>query len=123
MAEKSILAYFNSPEQAQEALEQLKQLRLIDSKIDRFDGIPGDGVDNIMNPVNGDFGSLGELTLNGEIETQSAGILTAASVSASGFSSGGPDNRVSGRDILLTAIVDEQDYERAQHIIRQAGAL
>lgn len=123
MAEKSILAYFKTPDQAQKALEQLKKLRLIDAKIDRFDGMPGDGVERIMSPLNGDFDSLGELTLDGEIENRSAGILSAASVSASGYSSGGPDNRVTGRDILLTAIVDEQDYEKAQEIVRQAGAL
>jgi hypothetical protein len=123
MAEKSILAYFQTPDQAQEALKQLKQLRLIDARIERFDGMPGDGVERIMNPINGDFGSLGELTLDGEVENKSAGILSAASVSASGYSSGGLENRVSGRDILLTAVVDEQDYEQAQNIVRQAGAL
>ena len=123
MAEKSILAYFHTPDQAQEALKQLKQLRLIDARIERFDGMPGDGVERIMNPINGDFGSLGELTLDGEVENKSAGILSAASVSASGYSSGGLENRVSGRDILLTAVVDEQDYEQAQNIVRQAGAL
>jgi len=123
MAEKALLAYFNTPDQAQKALEELKKLRLIEAKIDRFDGMPGDGVERIMSPLNGDFGSLGELTLDGEFENRSAGILSSSSVSASGYSSGGPDNRVTGRDILLTAIVGEQDYEKAQEIVRRAGAL
>ncbi|WP_276358033.1 hypothetical protein [Cohnella caldifontis] len=123
MKERSILAYFNTPEQAQEALEKLKQLHLIDSRIERFDGMPGDGVEVIMNPTTGNFDSLGEITLAGEFENKSAGILSAASVSASGYGSGGTDNRITGRDILLTAIVGEQDYEKAQRIVQQAGAL
>lgn len=123
MPEKSILAYFNTNEQAQQALEQLKGLNLIDSAIDRFDGMPGDGVDRITNLTTGDIPSLGAITLGGTFENRDAGILAASSVSASGYSSGSPDNRVSGRDILLTAIVEEADYDKAVSIIHQAGAL
>lgn len=123
MAERSILAYFNTPDQAERALERLKTLKLIDSRIERFDGMPGDGVDRIMNPITGNFGSLGSLTLSGNFDNRSAGILAASSVSASGYSSGGPDNEVTGRDILLTAIVEEQDLEKAQQIVDEAGAL
>ncbi|MBW5448210.1 hypothetical protein GE107_19360 [Cohnella sp. CFH 77786] len=123
MTERSILAYFNTPDQAHKALEQLKQLRLVDSRIERFDGMPGDGIDVMTNPIRSHFDSLGELTLNGEFENRSAGILSAASVSASGYSSGGLENRVSGRDVLLTAIVEEEDYERAYNIVRESGAL
>lgn len=123
MAEKAILAYFNTPDQAERALERLKTLKLVDSRIERFDGMPGDGVDRIMNPITGDFDSLGSLTLSGDFDNRSAGILAATNVSASGYSSGGTENRVSGRDILLTAIVEEQDFEKAQQIVDEAGAL
>jgi len=37
------------------------------------------------------------------------------------MSSGGPDNRVSGRNILLTVVVDEADYEEVQRIVQNAG--
>lgn len=123
MAERSILAYFNTPDQAERALERLKTLQLVDSRIERFDGMPGEGVQQIMNPISGNFGSLGDLALAGDFESTGSGILAAASVSASGYSSGGPDNRVSGRDILLTAIVEEQDFEQAQQIVQEYGAL
>jgi len=123
MAEKAILAYFNTPDQAERALERLKTLKLVDSRIERFDGMPGDGVNRIMNPITGDFDSLGSLTLSGDFDNRSAGILAATNVSASGYSSGGTENRVSGRDILLTAIVEEQDFEKAQQIVDEAGAL
>lgn len=121
--ERSILAYFNTPDQAERALERLKTLKLVDSRIERFDGMPGEGVQQIMNPINGSFGSLGDLTLAGDFESTGTGILAAANVSASGYSSGGPDNRVSGRDILLTAIIEEQDFEQAQQIVQECGAL
>ncbi|WP_419872619.1 hypothetical protein [Candidatus Pristimantibacillus sp. PTI5] len=122
MAEKNILAYFKSPEQAEKALEQIKTLKLADSSIDRFDGYPGDGLDHIENPVTSDFPSLGSLTLGGDF-LPNAGILAAASVSASGMSSGGEANEITGRDILLTVVIEEEDFEKAMAIVQNEGAL
>ncbi|MGO4106590.1 hypothetical protein [Paenibacillus sp. YAF4_2] len=123
MAEKNILAFFKSPEQAKEALEQIKALKLVDSSIDRFDGYPGDGVDRIMNPITSDFPGLGYLTLGGDFPDRDAGILAATSVSASGMSTGGEDNTITGRDILLTIVIEEEDFDKAMAIVQQAGAL
>jgi len=124
MTERSLLAYFSTPDEAERALERLKTLKLVDSRIERFDGVPGDGVERTMNPIAGGFGSLGNLTLGGQFASPGAGILSAAGVSASGYSSGGgPGNRVSGQDVLLTAIVEEQDFDRARRIVQEAGAL
>jgi hypothetical protein len=123
LAERSILAYFKSPEQAKEALTKAKSLKLVDSAIDRFDGYPGDGMDHIMNPLTGDFPGLGNLTLGGDFTDRNAGILAATSVSASGLSAGGPGNGVTGYDILLTLVLEEEDYDKALKIVRDAGAL
>lgn len=126
MADRAVLAYFNTPDQAKRALEELKSLRLNEHGIDRFDGYPGAGMehlDQLGNTIAGTFRGLGFITLGGDFDNPDAGVLAAASVSASGMSSGGPDNRVTGRDILLTAIVDEEDYDQAVEICRQAGAL
>lgn len=123
MAEKNILAYFKSPEQAKEALEQIKSLKLVDSSIDRLDGYPGDGSDHIENPITSDFPGLGYLTLGGDFSDLDAGILAATSVSASGMSSGGQDNEVTGRDILLTVVIEEEDFDQAMAIVQKAGAL
>ncbi|MDF2648917.1 MAG: hypothetical protein K0Q73_4722, partial [Paenibacillus sp.] len=112
MTESSILAYFKSPEQAEAALARLQSLRIVDSSIDRIDGYPGEGSDPIS-VLNGDFPGLGALTLGGDFPDRNAGILAAASVSASGMSSGGPDNQVTGYDILLTVVLNKEDHEKA----------
>lgn len=122
MSEKSIIVYFNSPEQAHKALEQMKsEFAVVDSRIDRFDGFPGEGSDP-NNAVIGSFPGLSSLTLGGQFGRDES-VLAAASVSASGMSSGGPENRVTGTDIILTAIVNERNGERAMQIARDFGAL
>ncbi|MCQ6562561.1 hypothetical protein [Paenibacillus mendelii] len=122
MPEKPIIVYFNSPDQANKALEKMKnEFEVIESGIDRFDGYPGEGY-NPSNPLSGDIPSLGSLTLGGNFDTDS-GILAAASTSASGYSSGGPGNMVSGVDIILTAIVQEENGDRAMEIAHECGAL
>lgn len=126
MPEKTLFAYFNTPDQAKQALEQIKSLRLIEYAIDRFDGYSGTGMENLDqlgNTITGNFRGLGALTLNGDFDNPDAAPLAAASVSASGMSSGSPDNRVTGRDILLCAIVDAEDYEQAVQIAQAHGAL
>jgi hypothetical protein len=123
MAERNVLAYFKSEEEAKAALEGMARLRIADSSIRRIDRYPGGGMHDIMNPITADFPGLGFLVHGTDFTNGSAGILAAADVSASGLSSGGPDNRVTGRDVLLTVVVDEQDYEQAVRIAMDAGAV
>ncbi|WP_148933591.1 hypothetical protein [Paenibacillus methanolicus] len=123
MAEKAFLAYFKRPDQAEAALTNMKDIAVIASAIDRIDGYAGGGGNNTFNPYAGDFQGLGSLTLSGDFDNPDAGVLAAASVSASGMSSGGPENRVTGRDVLLTVIVDDEDAERVAQILEDCGAL
>lgn len=123
MAERTILAYYRTPDQAKAAAERLKALKLVDYRIERFDGYAGTGfqsLDQIGGTIDGNFPGLGYLTMGGDFDGPDAGILIASSVSASGYSSGGPDNRVHGHDILLAAIVEEADYEEADRIVRSS---
>lgn len=120
MTEKPIIVYFKSPEQAKKALDQMKsEFEVIESEIDRFDGYTGSGYDP-NNPITGDIPSLSSITLNGNFGRDS-GILAATSTSASGMSSGGA--MVSGFDIILTAIVDKNNGDRAMQIAKECGCL
>ncbi|WP_308637173.1 hypothetical protein [Paenibacillus silvisoli] len=126
MSERTVFAYFQTPDQAKEAVKQLRSLRLIDHAIERFDGYAGEGIqslDTLGGTITGDFKGLGYLTLGGDFDSPDAGILAASSVSASGYSSGGPENRETGYDIMLVAIVEEEDFEQADRIVRELGAL
>jgi hypothetical protein len=122
MAEKNILAYFKSPEEAEAVAGRLKKLNPIDIAIDRIEKYPGDGVERAFNPISGDVPSLGKLTLDADYSGRSAAVLSAADPSASGMSGGGDDD-LDGRDILLTVVVAEPSFEEAMRLIREGGGL
>lgn len=121
MAERNILAYFKTPEQAEQAAAQLKSMGIGDVQVDRFSKYSGGSEDRLINPLTGQISSLSDLTL-GDISTRDIGVLTAADVSASGMSSGG-ETSVSGRDVLVAAIVDDAQYDQAVQIVRTGGGL
>jgi hypothetical protein len=116
------LAYFHSPDQAGQALKKLDPQSIVASSISTFDGYPGDGNVETSNPLTGNFPGLGYLTLGGDFE-HDASVLAASSVSASGMSAGGQDNRVTGRNIVLTVVVKDEYAEEAARILEDAGAL
>ncbi|MFC6332047.1 hypothetical protein ACFP56_05385 [Paenibacillus septentrionalis] len=120
--EKNILAYFKSPEEAEQAAKQLEAIGTIDMSIDRFSKNPGGDLNSIMNPITGEFSSLASLSLNADITERDAGILLASGTDASGLSDGGQGGPT-GRDILLTVVVDEAVHQQALQICEQAGGL
>jgi hypothetical protein len=120
--EKNILAYFKSPEEAEAAAKKLHALRAADVSIDRFSKYPGDGIEHRENPVTGDFASLATLSLDADISGKSPGVLMAAGTDASGLSDGGGGG-VTGRDILLTAVVDESVHHQALRVVEEAGGM
>lgn len=122
MSEKNILAYFHSPKQAEQALQQMKGLQIIDSQIDQISRFIGEGIDHIMNPITGDFQGLGQLTQDANFTSKNAAILAAADVTASGMSDGGQD-AVTGRNILLTVVIEESDFDAAMDIVKQHGGM
>jgi hypothetical protein len=118
--EKNILAYFKTPEEAEGAAQKLHALRAVDVSIDRFSRYPGDGIEHRENPATGDITSLASLTLDADVSGRSPGILLAAGTDASGMSDGGQGGPT-GRDILLTAVVDESVHHQALSVVEQAG--
>ncbi|ANY72213.1 MULTISPECIES: hypothetical protein [Paenibacillus] len=122
MAEKNILAYFKSPEEAQHAQRKLQSLRVADMSIDRFSAYPGGELNGPMHPLTGDITSLTSMTQNSALSNRSAGILGAADPSASGMSDGGQDG-TQGRDILLTVVLDEGIFDQAMRLIEESGGM
>jgi hypothetical protein len=122
MAEKNILAYFNTPEDAEGAASKLKALRAAAVKVDRIGEFPGSGIDHIENPITGDFPGLGYLTLGGDFSGNSSAILAAAHPDASGMADRS-DGRPAGKDVLLTAVVDESIHHQALRVVEEAGGL
>lgn len=120
MAEKNILAYFKSPEEAEGVAKKLQALRVADLSIDRFSAYPGGELNDTMHPLTGDIVSLTSMTQNASLTNRSAGILGAADPSASGMSDGRQDG-LEGRDILLTVVLDENMFDQAMSIIEGAG--
>lgn len=124
MAEKGLLAYFHSPEQAEGAAAKLKALRAIDVSVDRFDKYPGEGSTGPINMYAGNFPGLGSITESGDF-TPDTGVLAAADIDASGMSDGGQGGlgAVDGLDIVLSAVIDENMFEQARRVIQQAGGV
>ncbi|QSF43942.1 hypothetical protein [Paenibacillus tianjinensis] len=122
MSEKNILAYFKAPEEAEGVSRKLQALRVIDMSIDTFSKYPGNAQYSGNNPLTGDIPSLATMTLNSTMDSHSAGILAAADSSASGMSHGG-DGGPTGRNILLTVVVDSGSFDQALKIIEDAGGM
>lgn len=119
MDEKSIFAYFKTEDEAKDVEEKIKSLGVIDIQIDRVNKYPLGSSNKLTNPLTGKPSSQATLTL-GASGDKDTGVLASADVSASGMSDGGQDV-ITGRNILLVAIVDESVYEDATGIISDAG--
>lgn len=119
MAEKNILAYFKTPEEAEQVGKQLASMGITEYKIDRISKYPDDGVEEFTNPITSKISSLADLTSDTDISGRNAGILAAADIDASGMSDGGQE--ITGRDVLLTAVVDDTIYEQALQAVENAG--
>ncbi|AIQ37343.1 hypothetical protein R50345_23535 [Paenibacillus sp. FSL R5-0345] len=118
MSERSILAYFKSPEEAEGVARKLRALRAIEISIDRFSRYGGTSFSSGVNPVTGNVARMDSLTA----ERAHTGILAAADTSASGMSHGG-DGGPTGRDILLTVILHSESYDQALRLIEEAGGM
>lgn len=118
---KNILAYFKSPEEANKVLDKLKNLGVNDIQIDRFGKYSLGSADQFMNPLTGDTPSQATLTL-GANAGRDTGILVSTDVSASGMSDGG-QNPITGRDIILGAVVNESVFDKARQLIREGNGL
>jgi hypothetical protein len=114
--ERFILSYFKTPEEAEGLSRKLQALRVVEMSIDRFSKYSGHSPAGGVNPVTGNIASLPSMSA----ERNHTGILAAADTSASGMSHGG-DGGPTGRDILLTVVVDSGSYDQTLRLIEEAG--
>lgn len=117
MSERYILAYFKSPEEAEGVARKLRALRVIEISIDRFSRY-GANLNAGINPVTGNSAMMAAFYADDPYTR----VLSAADPSASGMSHGGAGGPT-GRDILLTVIVDSESYEQALRLIEEAGGI
>jgi hypothetical protein len=119
---QAILAYFNSPDQAEKAKQQLKQqLDLKDEalQIDRFSAQPGEATEEVINPITSSFAGHESLIDNVDASSKGVGILLGSDPAVSGMSDG--TGRITGRDILLTILCPKDNVEQALQIVEQNG--
>jgi hypothetical protein len=122
--ERAILAYFKSPDEAQIASERLThELDVEDVQIDRISAVPGSGTQRFMNPINADFGSHANLVDGTDGVSNRDGILLGSDPAVSGMSDGSGGDLISGRDILLTAVVPATVVDQAVRIIDECGGM
>jgi hypothetical protein len=121
--ERAILAYFKSPDDAQIASERLThELDVEDVQIDRISGTPGEATEKYMNPLNGKISSHTSLVEGtDDISRKDVGILRGSSPAISGMADGSRGDMISGRDILLTAVVPASVVDQAVQIIDECG--
>lgn len=122
LTERNILAYFKSPEEAQHAARKLQSLRVIDMSIDRFNTSSSGGLNITNHPLAGDFHSYMSMTHNASFVSVSEAILSSSDPAVSGMSDGGADD-TTGRDILLTVVLEQAMYAQAERIIEESGGM
>ncbi|GAB6990684.1 hypothetical protein [Paenibacillus pini] len=120
MSEKNILAYFKSPEDAESVSKKLQSLRVVDMSIDRFSRFPDMEMYKETHFA-GDVISISSMG-TGSLDPVSASIMAGADSSVSGMSHGGQGGPT-GRDILLTVVVEEESFEQALKLIVEADGM
>lgn len=117
-----ILAYFSSTEEAREVLHKLQALRVEEARIDRIAPYSGQSPDMAANAAaietagfSGFVQGTAEATPTGAAvitpEPEDSGIRQGEGVGAN------------GRDILLTAVVDDSVRHKAVRLVEEAGGV
>lgn len=116
---RAIIAGFHSPNEAEKARESLHQMGFNEIRIDRIGGGEAEAEETrLHNPITGDFPGLGDAVFERNMSRDES-ILHAVHPSASGLSDG--ENDEIGKDIVLTVVVTDAEYEKAAAVIRQFG--
>jgi len=124
MAEKNILAYFRTAEEAEGAARKLRALRALDVSVSRISPAYDAGAGRADMEAADEYETPAELTagIGADVPERSADILRAAGPDASGMSDRGGGG-AEGRSVLLAAVVDEGVHRQALKVVEEAGGL
>ena len=115
---RTILAGFSSPEAARRAARALGRMGAEAVQVDRVSRYPGSETEAPRQPLSGRVESLAALTLGLPPGDPDRGAALAADPAASGLA-GGPSP--GWTPYLLTAVVAEEQAERALEVVRRHG--
>lgn len=120
VGEKNLLAFFKSPEDAEEAKRRLQALGIDTVRITPVDRFPSEDRDWFPLSLSGGM-PLAKLTEEKVPSGRNEAILMAANPVSSGMSDG--EGSVSGYNHLLIAVMDEALHHEAISIVREMGAI
>ena len=119
MAQRSVLAYFDSETKSAEAAAELKNQGYETVQIDRISLFPDNNTDDVTNPLTGDFASLANLTMDTGGIGNDEGILLAAHPDASGLA----DAEIPrATPFLVTVVCEPREVDGAVQTLKQYGA-
>jgi hypothetical protein len=120
MADKSVIAYFKTRDDAEAAAAKLHAIRALDVSVDSFARYPGEAVVGPVSPVTGNITSLAALTMDASVDTRETGVLMSADTNASGMSDGGQGG-TSGYNYVLSAVVRPETHHLALRVVEETG--
>lgn len=117
--QRAIIAGFRTMNKAEQAAEMLSAAGIHETSIERVSlHPPTEEEDRLHNAVTGDYPGLANAVFDTQMDRDQS-IMTSVSPSASGMSDGHDENI--GTDVVLTAVVQEEQYNQAGEIITRLG--
>lgn len=119
--EKAIIAGFKTMAQGEQAKNEIEQqLNPLDTSLERVSlYTPTEYEKRPENAITGDYPGLPNGVFDMDTGNEDARIMMAASPSASGLSDGGEEDI--GRDVVLTVVCKNEDFEQAKAIVEKHG--
>ncbi|MBM7866797.1 hypothetical protein GTO89_04125 [Heliobacterium gestii] len=120
MAEKTILAFFSSPEAAEAAKRQLVDQGYGTVQVDRVSHMPNAGsAERVFSPLTGDERRSLTSLVEGIERDNDTRVMAAAMPTASGMADGA--TFVSGENYLVTVVCDGERQEAAKGMLASYG--
>ncbi|RKQ88402.1 hypothetical protein [Brockia lithotrophica] len=117
-AERNLIAYFRTAEDADRVKEALWQLGIDDVRVEPLYAQPYDDAAR-PDPMSGRMPSLAGSVLDVDVPSRGTAVLLGADPAVSGMADG--EGRVEGWSVVLAAVVPEIHLAHAQELVRRHG--